>query len=314
MNGKLILGIALATWCVFESAALWAQAGTLPVSKGRYRLPYANGTEVRASNDHTNHPSLLNQIDMSGTGGAPYTIVAAADGWLRIIEDDNTLWCPGATGGNPTPCGVLPLNVCCERSNVACNSGCRNNFVWIEHTNGEWSKYSHMVTGSVAANGHQLNDFVQSGAALGTEGRVGFASGPHLHFNIARLNAGIDSINSAGFLVDDGDPTTSDYNRQHRIPAFCTGAPIWLGGDTGTAAACGNFCLPSLDPNDTVSAGEVFHRQAGTITPGAAHRVLNGGGEALFAQTRITLGPGFSAAEQSYFSAATGPCNSPGGD
>ena len=58
--------------------AAFAQAGSLPVSKGRYRVPYQNGTTVGANNDHTTHPSSLNRIDMGGRGGGPYNIAAAA--------------------------------------------------------------------------------------------------------------------------------------------------------------------------------------------------------------------------------------------
>ncbi len=307
--------IGLLIWSLAESSVVWAQADTLPVSLGRYRLPYANATEVRAINDHTNHPSALNRIDLGGLGGGPYVIVAAAPGWLRIIEDDNTLWCPAATGINPDPCGALPPTQCCERSDISCNSGCRNNYVWIEHPNGEWTKYSHMNTGSVAANGHQLNDFVASGEALGIQGRIGFAGGPHLHFEVARPHDGIASFASDGFLVGDGDPSSSDYNRQNRIAAYCNGgAPIWSDGEDRVAANCPAACISAQAPSDVIGAGTVVHRQANTITPSAAHRVLSGGGEGLFAATRITLGPGFRANQESYFSAAIGPCNSPGGD
>ena len=318
MTRTISVGIALLIWCLLETSVVWAQAGTLPVSKGRYRIPYANNTQVRANNDHTNHPASLNRIDVGGRGGGPYTIVAAAPGWLRLIEDDNTLWCPSVSAGNPTPCGNLPLSVCCPRSNLnpPCEANCRNNFVWIEHTNGEWTKYSHMNTGSVAANGHQLNDFVQSGAALGIEGQIGLASGPHLHFEVARPNDGIGSFSASGFLVDDGDPSTTDYDRQNRIAAYCTGpgSPIWLDGEDRIAANCPNACIASQAPADVIGAGEVIHRQANLIAPTAAHRVQGGGGEALFAATRITLIPGFRASAQAYFSAAIGPCNSPGGD
>ncbi len=316
MTRARILGLLLLYGSCFESSLAWAQADTLPVSLGRYRIPYANATTVRASNDHTSHPTTLNRIDLVGQDGAPYTIVAAARGWLRLIEDDNTLWCPAATGGNPNPCGILPSTQCCERNDNSCNANCRNNFVWIEHTNGEWTKYSHMNTGSVAANGHQLNDFVQAGEALGIQGRIGFASGPHLHFEAARPHDGIDSFDSAGFLVGDGDGSSTDYNRQNRIAAFCNGgvSPIWVANEQRVAANCPGACIGAQAPADVIGDGEVIHRQAGTITPSPAHRVLAGGGEALFASTRITLGPGFRAHPESYFSAGIGPCNSPGGD
>jgi len=297
-------------------------AATLPVTKGRYRIPYATGTDVRANNDHRNHPAARNRMDLGGRNGGPYTIAAAGDGWLRIIEDDNTLWCPNVDPGDPNPCAGVAN--CCEADNASCNSNCRNNYVWIEHPNGEWSKYSHMVTGSVANNGHQVGEFVQAGAALGTEGRIGFASGPHLHFEIAIPDNGIDSISSSGFLVNDADPGTgsfpdeddnpNDYNRQNRVIAFCTGgsAGIWLSGTQATAAACAQTCSAVLSPNAIAVAGSVTHGQANLITPTAIFRVNTGAGRAVQAQTRVTLQPGFVVQENGFFAASIGACNSPG--
>jgi murein DD-endopeptidase MepM/ murein hydrolase activator NlpD len=306
---RALLACALGALLVDTVAA---QAGSLPVSKGRYRLPYANGTTVRANNDHTNHPSALNRIDLGGRNGSNYQIVAAADGWIRIIEDDNVLWCPNADPGDPDPC--IGETNCCERDNASCNANCRNNFVWIEHPNGEWTKYSHMRTGTVAANGHTLDEFVQAGDVLGTEGKVGLAGGDHLHFEVAVPNDGIDSFTDNGFLVGDGDPTTDDYNRQNRIPAFCMGpsGPIWTQGDQFVAANCSNACVATSSPSDVIDDGEAIHRQATLITPTATHRVATGGGEAMSAITRITLSPGFRVDENGYFSATIAPCNSPG--
>lgn len=320
----LLLALAGGVPALLAPPAAQAQvtAATLPVTKGRYRLPYADGTQVRANNDHRNHPATRNRMDLGGRGGGPYTIVAAADGWLRIIEDDNTLWCPDVDAGDPDPCDGVAN--CCERDDASCNSGCRNNFVWIEHPNGEWSKYSHMRTGSVAGNGHALNDFVQAGEALGTEGQVGFAGGPHLHFEVAVPIDGIDSIDSAGFLVADADPDTgafddtdndpNDYNRQNRVIAFCTGGSsgIWLAGTQVAAADCAQACVGVLSPNAAAAAGSVTHGQANLVTPTANFRVNAGAGRAVLAQTRVTLPPGFVVQENGFFAASIGACDSPG--
>lgn len=291
--------------------AAFAQAGSLPVSKGRYRVPYQNGTTVGANNDHTTHPSSLNRIDMGGRGGGPYNIAAAADGWIRIIEDDNTLWCPAETSS----CGALPITVCCGRDNAACSGGCRNNYVWMEHANGEWTKYTHFPTNSVTGRGHQVGDFVQGGTVLGQEGRIGLAGGNHLHFEVARPHNGIDSIGSTGFLVEDGDATTDDYNRQNRVPAFCLGGTngIWLDSTEGIVAAnCPADCDAASAPGIVLGAGSVRHLQANVITTGPNHEVLSGAGEALQAQTRVVMGPGFRVRANGYFSANIAGCDAPG--
>jgi hypothetical protein len=61
-----------------------------------------------------------------------------------------------------------------------------NNFVWIEHDNGEWSKYSHMLQWSTTLKaGLSVGDRVAEGTYLGDEGKVGCASPAHLHFEVA---------------------------------------------------------------------------------------------------------------------------------
>lgn len=314
MSARALCGVLVALMAFAAADVASAQADTLPVSKGRYRLPYQNGTKVRANNDHTSHPSSLNRIDMGGTGGGPYNIVAAADGWIRIIEDDNTLWCPGPTPSNPTPCAGFSQSVCCATDNAACNANCRNNYVWMQHANGEWTKYTHFPNNSVTGRGHQVGDFIQGGTVLGQQGQIGFASGPHLHFEVAVPHDGIDSISDDGFLVGDGDAASDDYNRQNRIPAFCIGGTngIWTAGNTGVAANCPASCDASSAPGIVLGAGTVRQLQAGTITSGPNHVVQTGAGESLQAQTRVTLGPGFRVQQNGYFSAGIAACDAPG--
>ena len=95
-------------------------------SKGVYRIPFENGTEVHVTNDHLKHKPV-GRIDMSGRGGdGEYKIVAAADGTVRFIEDSFSAQIQNDDDPD-TP-----------------NKPCTNNYVWIEHANGEWTKYSHM--------------------------------------------------------------------------------------------------------------------------------------------------------------------------
>lgn len=169
-------------------------ASPLPTSDGVYRLPYTNGTSVRASGDHFTHSPDLYEYDLVGTGNASgqYTVVAAAAGIIRVIVDDNA---------EPTD---------------------SNNMVWIEHANGEWTKYTHLETGSVTALGHEEGDFVSAGTALGFEGDVGQASREHVHFQV---------------MVPD-DPAVS-RDGQTRVPLIC-GIPgnIMYAGRTYTAGPC----------------------------------------------------------------------------
>lgn len=65
-----------------------------------------------------------------------------------------------------------------------------NNYVWIRHPNGEWSKYTHMATGSVtgAPGNLSVGDTVLVGQPLGLEADIGRAGGRHLHHEVAAPN------------------------------------------------------------------------------------------------------------------------------
>lgn len=173
--------------------AFCAPAAAIDASKGVYRIPYADGTEVRVTNDHVKH-SPPGRIDMSGRGGGPYRIVAAADGTVRHVVDgfDKRLDCKGLAGGEQ-----------------------KNNYVWIEHANGEWTKYTHMAKGSSTKAGLKVGQFVKAGTVLGEESDVGCASGDHLHFEVGvpKANGGITAV--GGFLID------NDGSARNRIPRIC---------------------------------------------------------------------------------------------
>lgn len=172
--------------------------GGTPVSSGIYRIGYANGTDVKVSNDHLGHDPL-DRIDMFGVPeDEQHTVVAAADGTIRTIVDSNA---------EPTT---------------------NNNYVWIEHPNGEWTKYSHFETGSVSALGHVQGDFVTAGTTLGFEGDVGQASGEHLHWEVAVPSDPTNPHDAAGFIIG-----------ENRVPLICriTGN-LFIEGVTYSASAC----------------------------------------------------------------------------
>jgi len=256
-SGVLFFVSVLLSYGLGTSHALALAPQPLPVSKGVYRLPYADGTSVSFSNDHTNHPTTLNRVDMTGQGGGPYTVVAAGAGVIRIIVETNDTTCPDACGPD-NDCdddGTVDNNQaqisacngysgsalnCCERDFEANGGTCPgggtcqggpNNFVWIEHPNGEWSKYTHLRRGSVGSGtdnsgnpgaGRSQGDSVNAGDPIGIQGDVGIASGPHVHFEVAVPNyvelappntlfldpdsppATVNDWFSGGFLVGDG--------------------------------------------------------------------------------------------------------------
>lgn len=175
-----------------------SHATALDKSKGVYRIPYADNTEVKITRDHLEHGK--GRIDMVGKGGGPYKIAAAADGTIKFIEDgfDKRIDCKEDDGSS------IPI------------SEQKNNFVWIEHANGEWTKYSHMVKGSTTGKAKlKVGQSVKAGTYLGDESDVGCASGDHLHFEVGVPRATNPLTGTGGFLADNDD------GERNRIPRIC---------------------------------------------------------------------------------------------
>ncbi len=172
-----------------------------PTSFGIYRIPYANGTKMRVSRDHYSHTPDFNELDLVGTAGAGaggYVIVAAAAGTIMAIEDSNA---------EPTS---------------------SNNYVWIAHGNGEWTKYTHFKTGTVTALGRTVGQLVFAGTTLGIQGDVGQANGSHLHFEVAVPDDPATALDSGGYV-----------RGASFVPLICDiPGNVFYGGVTYTAGNC----------------------------------------------------------------------------
>jgi hypothetical protein len=181
-----------------------------------YRLPYEDGTDVRVWQDHLTHPAPI-ALDLAGQNDDPtYRIVAARAGTVRFIRDEFSDNC------DPD---VEP---------------CTNNYVWIQHEPGdEWSKYSHIATGSATdplpgGAGLSEGDPVIAGQFIGIEGNVGMATGNnngrHLHFEVV--------------IPEDPDPArptglVGDFPYEAKIPRLChVPGAIAVQGETYTAGPC----------------------------------------------------------------------------
>jgi murein DD-endopeptidase MepM/ murein hydrolase activator NlpD len=194
------------------------------VSAGIYRIPYADGSAVTANNDHHNHPNVLNRVDLGGGDGT--VIVAAASGIIRGIVDhngDSDDLGDGLAADGVTPQDDALEHSCSDLKDDEGNSiedstvkgFCQqyNNYVWIEHPNGEWTKYTHMRTGSVSRDdvgfGWEVDDVILVGQAIGRQSDIGSAGGTHLHFEVALIPPGTTPPFSAlgGFISD------SSWNR-----------------------------------------------------------------------------------------------------
>ena len=188
------------------TVSLAASHGSFTTSAAIYRIPYANGTIVSANNDHHSHPNAVNRVDLGGGDGS--TVVAAASGIIRGIsdrhgnsngfgdglaadlvtpQDDNLEHsCSDAKDENDDPIPDSTVKGLCQH---------HNNYVWIEHPNGEWTKYTHFATGSVTmappfGHGWSVGDTILVGQAIGFQSDIGSAGGSHLHFEVAAVPPG----------------------------------------------------------------------------------------------------------------------------
>jgi hypothetical protein len=257
------------------------------MSRNIYRVPYLSGTDVHLTNDHFTH-SPVGRYDMSGNGNGSscsvnYPVVAAAAGYVRRIVDNHDVHGPSCTE----------------------NCSDYNNYLWIEHANGEWTKYSHMKKSSSSVNaGLVVGEFVNAGQLLGYECEIGAASGPHLHFEVRHPNNPNNIvISTLGGFMSDAD---------HRIPVICGQTKnYWEAGDDITSAACGacNMAVSFFISNATYGTNKVYARLiGGTITTSANVTFSSTSSTMLQSSTGITFGPGLLITQGAYFNAGIGAC------
>ncbi len=135
---------------------------------------------------------LGNGVDINGNAGqllldgvTPHT--DAAEHSCQDTEDANG---NGVLDGGEDVNGNGTLETTVPNMLVIGTCQQYNNYVWLRHPNGEWSKYSHLATGSVtgAPGNLSVGDTVTVGQVLGIESDIGRAGGRHLHHEIAWPN------------------------------------------------------------------------------------------------------------------------------
>jgi hypothetical protein len=267
----LLIGMLLVV--VPPAPAARANHGPFPVSAGVYRIPYADGTQLTVTFDHHDHGGPngnRDRIDMRADAPAPGTVVAAASGIIRAVVDnhgnsnglgdgvdingnaqDDTLEhsCQDAQdmNGNSIPNSVV--TGLCQNY---------NNYVWIEHPNGEWSKYTHFATRSAsqAPGFWSVGDTVLVGQVLGIESDVGRAGGRHLHHEIAVPNNPNDPTPFSD-PTGDGRFLGGFIQGTNLVPFVCDiGAPnLYVKNAVYTASPCTNTA-PTADAGGPYSVDE----------------------------------------------------------
>ncbi|MEU1972339.1 PKD domain-containing protein [Microbacterium sp. NPDC019599] len=150
----------------------------------------ASGVVMAIVDIHGDSDGLGDGLDVNGNSGQllfdGVTVHADAlehscQDFDEDVDDDDILDAGEDLNGNGSLDSSLP--------NSAVIGLCQNynNYIWIAHPNGEWSKYTHMETGSItgAPGNLSVGDTVLVGDPLGIEADIGRATGRHLHHEIA---------------------------------------------------------------------------------------------------------------------------------
>jgi murein DD-endopeptidase MepM/ murein hydrolase activator NlpD len=202
----LVLLLGMSSAVAADSPAKATQA-----SAGWYRLPFADGTQVKVFDDFSTHRPV-GRVDLFAVDGhPPYRVVAAAAGRIAAIQDSYG-----------------------EQQSGRAAADCHNNYVWIEHPSGEWTNYSHVAQQSVTKRaGLKVGDHVEAGQYIGDEAAVGCAMLDHVHFEVSVADRA-KPIDAGGFLLD------NEGGKRERNPRFCgvAGAAV-VKGTVYRAVSCG---------------------------------------------------------------------------
>ena len=184
-------------------------------------------------------------------------VVAAATGVIRAIIDYNGE-SPNAGNGVDINGNVQDdsLEHSCGNNNPANTvvGQCQdyNNYVWVEHANGEFTKYTHMGTGTVTLPppfgfGWSVGDTIQVGQVIGLESDIGQATSGdgvtpafHLHHEVAISGDGLPlTWDSLGGIFNNGI---------NLVPTVCDIANnLYVTNGAYVAAACLNNLAPTAD-------------------------------------------------------------------
>lgn len=254
--------------------ALHSTAQQYRLSDGLYRVPYSNGTSVSVITDVWNH-SPRGCMDMRATNCTDCGIVAAAGGWIRAIRDFHNTSCGGDN--------------CCPEF---------NNFIILEHQNGEWSSYIHLRQNSISDLGHEVNDWVDVGTLLGYEGTVGCSTGDHLHLEVSRPTDPANAWDSFdGVLRRHGELLN---------PVICTsGNGMFIDGSSYVATNCASNCPTNITTSASVTNS--VQKADNNITSTATF-AANGTGM-YRAGSEVILNPGFNLPPGVIFTAQIKTCN-----
>lgn len=136
---------------------------------GKYNLKYhvlESKSEYCTADYGTREPSYSTHhgMDFINDAGHACCAIAVADGEVIAVQDGVDCFNDTYTAGN---------------------------YVRIKHESGVYSRYLHLVKGSIKV---KVGQKVKAGALLGKEGNTGYSYGTHLHFDINDGNGYVDPL------------------------------------------------------------------------------------------------------------------------
>jgi len=141
-------------------------ATPLPAVPSPYLLPYPGGTSYLIQQGNNGNFSHTGYQRYAWDFGMPMgsLILAAREGRVSFVDDSHT------TGG--------------DNYTKYASEG---NYIAIDHGDGTTALYLHLMYDGALV---KVGDRVKRGAPIAYSGRTGFATGPHLHFQVQRTDPG----------------------------------------------------------------------------------------------------------------------------
>lgn len=139
-----------------------------------YRLPYKKGREYMVGQSYNERPTHMNQYAVDFNMDVGTEITAVRGGVVTRVVEKFDKGCPKEE---------------CSQY---------NNFVLVKHEDGSVADYSHIKkNGALVKTGDQI----KAGDPVALSGATGWASGPHLHFEIYVMRfSGQESIAAKYYL------------------------------------------------------------------------------------------------------------------
>jgi murein DD-endopeptidase MepM/ murein hydrolase activator NlpD len=150
-----------------------------------YDLPYRQGAGHQVYQGYNGSFSHQGQYALDFTMPEGTAILAAREGVVVKVEQNNSVGCPEET---------------CKQF---------GNYIQVYHPDGTFAEYIHLRKGGATV---RPGDTVRKGDIIGYSGNTGWSSGPHLHFDC--YLAGWESRKTIMTRFRIGDGSTADYLKE----------------------------------------------------------------------------------------------------